>query len=103
MEDDEDVPQLSADTFAALQDFYAEQQKRQEIFTKLEAENKLTENILFDENWVKIYNILAFLHSFARGYFLLFEVYSYCSTPLVLYLKNNLIGLGRSYIQAEAL
>ncbi|XP_028161852.1 EEF1A lysine methyltransferase 1 isoform X2 [Ostrinia furnacalis] len=51
MEDDDDVPTLSADTFAALQEFYAEQQKRQEIFTKLEADDKLKENVLFDENW----------------------------------------------------
>ncbi|KAL0819376.1 hypothetical protein ABMA28_007495 [Loxostege sticticalis] len=51
MEDDDDVPSLSAETFAALQEFYAEQQKRQEIFTKLEADDKLKENVLFDENW----------------------------------------------------
>ncbi|CAH0690385.1 unnamed protein product [Spodoptera exigua] len=49
--DDDDVPALSAETFAALQEFYAEQQKRQEILDKLEADNKLKENILFDENW----------------------------------------------------
>ncbi|XP_061721321.1 EEF1A lysine methyltransferase 1 isoform X1 [Cydia pomonella] len=51
MEDDDDVPALSAETFAALQEFYAEQQKRQEILDKLQAEDKLKENILFDENW----------------------------------------------------
>ncbi|XP_026743219.1 EEF1A lysine methyltransferase 1 isoform X1 [Trichoplusia ni] len=51
MEDDDDVPSLSAETFAALQEFYAEQQKRQEILDKLEGDNKLNENILFDENW----------------------------------------------------
>lgn len=51
MEDD-DVPSLSAETFAALQEFYSEQQKRQEILNKLEADDKLKENILFDENWV---------------------------------------------------
>ncbi|CAK1583953.1 unnamed protein product [Parnassius mnemosyne] len=51
MEDDEDVPTLSAETFAALQEFYAEQQKRQEILSKLEADNKLNENIIFEENW----------------------------------------------------
>ncbi|CAB3249502.1 unnamed protein product [Arctia plantaginis] len=50
MEDD-DVPSLSAETFAALQEFYLEQQKRQEILNKLEADDKLKENILFDENW----------------------------------------------------
>lgn len=51
MEEDEDVPTLSAETFAALQEFYTEQQKRQEILTKLEADDKLKENIIFDENW----------------------------------------------------
>ncbi|KAF9416174.1 hypothetical protein HW555_006426 [Spodoptera exigua] len=51
MDADDDVPALSAETFAALQEFYAEQQKRQEILDKLEADNKLKENILFDENW----------------------------------------------------
>ncbi|XP_059047746.1 EEF1A lysine methyltransferase 1 [Achroia grisella] len=51
MADDDDVPTLSAETFAALQDFYAEQQRRQEILTKLEADDKLKENIIFDENW----------------------------------------------------
>lgn len=54
--EEDDVPQLSAETFAALQEFYSEQQKRQEIFAKLETENKLTENILFDENWVRLRN-----------------------------------------------
>ncbi|KAL4713029.1 hypothetical protein ACJJTC_001083 [Scirpophaga incertulas] len=51
MAEDDDVPSLSAETFAALQEFYTEQQKRQEILTKLEADDKLKENILFDENW----------------------------------------------------
>ncbi|XP_073950135.1 EEF1A lysine methyltransferase 1-like isoform X1 [Choristoneura fumiferana] len=51
MDDDDDVPTLSADTFAALQEFYAEQEKRQEIFDKLQAQDQLKENILFDENW----------------------------------------------------
>lgn len=49
--DDDDVPILSAETFAALQEFYAEQQKREEIFRKLKADDQLKENILFDENW----------------------------------------------------
>ncbi|CAH2044792.1 unnamed protein product, partial [Iphiclides podalirius] len=49
--EDEDVPTLSAETFAALQEFYAEQQRRQEILNKLEAENKLNQNIIFEENW----------------------------------------------------
>ncbi|XP_050664036.1 EEF1A lysine methyltransferase 1 [Leptidea sinapis] len=49
--DDDDVPSLSAETFAALQEFYSEQQKRQEIINKLEADQKLNENIIFEENW----------------------------------------------------
>lgn len=52
MEDDDDVPHLSAETFAALQEFYTEQQKREEILNKLEADDQLKENVLFDENWV---------------------------------------------------
>ncbi|KOB71765.1 hypothetical protein OBRU01_13210, partial [Operophtera brumata] len=51
MEEEDDVPTLSAETFSALQEFYAEQAKRQEILEKLEADDKLKENILFDENW----------------------------------------------------
>lgn len=51
MEEDDDVPTLSAETFAALQEFYTEQQKRQEILNKLEEDDKLKENILFEENW----------------------------------------------------
>ncbi|XP_072929652.1 EEF1A lysine methyltransferase 1 isoform X2 [Epargyreus clarus] len=51
MDDDDDAPSLSAETFAALQEFYLEQQKRQDILDKLEADNKLKENILFEENW----------------------------------------------------
>lgn len=55
MDEDDDVPTLSAETFAALQEFYSEQQKRQEIFTKLQENDKLKENVLFDENWVRIF------------------------------------------------
>ncbi|KPJ17016.1 N(6)-adenine-specific DNA methyltransferase 2 [Papilio machaon] len=51
MEEDDDVPRLSAETFAALQEFYAEQTKREEILSKLEADNKLGEKIIFEENW----------------------------------------------------
>lgn len=54
MENDDGIPTLSAETFAALQEFYMEQEKRQEIFDKLEADNKLKENIIFDENWVSL-------------------------------------------------
>lgn len=55
MDEDDDVPSLSAETFAALQEFYTEQAKRQEILEKLEADDKLKENILFDENWVSFF------------------------------------------------
>ncbi|XP_013135479.1 PREDICTED: protein-lysine N-methyltransferase n6amt2 [Papilio polytes] len=51
MDEDDDVPRLSAETFAALQEFYAEQTKREEILSKLEADNKLGEKIIFEENW----------------------------------------------------
>ncbi|CAH0728642.1 unnamed protein product, partial [Brenthis ino] len=51
MEEDDDVPTLSAETFAALQEFYSEQQKRQEILEKLESKQQLNENIIFEENW----------------------------------------------------
>ncbi|XP_045531112.1 EEF1A lysine methyltransferase 1 [Pieris brassicae] len=51
MDEDDDIPSLSAETFAALQEFYAEQDKRQEILNKLEADKKLNENIIFEENW----------------------------------------------------
>ncbi|XP_045776196.1 EEF1A lysine methyltransferase 1 [Maniola jurtina] len=51
MEEDEDIPALSAETFAALQEFYAEKQKRQEILEKLESQKQLNENIIFEENW----------------------------------------------------
>lgn len=53
MDEDDDVPRLSAESFAALQEFYAEQTKREEILCKLEADNKLGEKIIFEENWVK--------------------------------------------------
>ncbi|CAG9770603.1 unnamed protein product [Ceutorhynchus assimilis] len=48
--EDEDVPQLSAHTFAALQDFYREQEEREskEIQAK---ELALTGGVDFDENW----------------------------------------------------
>ncbi|XP_045537858.1 EEF1A lysine methyltransferase 1 [Papilio machaon] len=51
MDEADDVPRLSAETFAALQEFYAEQTKREEILSKLEADNKLGEKIIFEENW----------------------------------------------------
>ncbi|XP_034834089.1 EEF1A lysine methyltransferase 1 [Maniola hyperantus] len=51
MEEDDDIPALSAVTFAALQEFYAEKQKRQEILEKLESQKQLNENIIFEEDW----------------------------------------------------
>lgn len=66
MDDDEDAPSLSAETFAALQEFYLEQQKRQDILDKLEADNKLKDNILFEENWVNVFEYDIFLFYFIK-------------------------------------
>lgn len=50
MEDEEDVPQLSASTFAALQEFYQEQEAREIRETSA---NELAQNgnIVFNEDW----------------------------------------------------
>lgn len=51
-DDDDDIPRLSAETFAALQDFYVEKEKRQVILDNLKQDDKLKENIVFEEDWV---------------------------------------------------
>lgn len=52
LEDNDDVPQLTAETFAALQEFYKEEEKKQ----------KNQDSVKFQENWVKqqFYKILYF-------------------------------------------
>lgn len=45
--DDDDVPQLSAETFNILQQFYAEQAAKEDIVSK-----QNDEKIEFQENWV---------------------------------------------------
>lgn len=49
MSDDEDVCQLSAETFAALQEFYKEQEIREQNLLTEEKKNGSN----FAENWVK--------------------------------------------------
>lgn len=46
---DNDVPQLSAETFAALQEFYKEQEQREILLNNT---NKVLHNNDFQENWV---------------------------------------------------
>lgn len=55
MSDSEDIPTLSSETFAVLQEFYKEQELREEKLkqiintTSLPLENSIT----FEENWVQ--------------------------------------------------
>lgn len=49
---DDDVPQLSAETFSALQEFYKEEEEKQKKL-KVAIEN-LNDELHFDENWVLI-------------------------------------------------
>lgn len=50
-DDEDDIPQLSAETFAALQEFYVEQEEKEQLLTRLSLDNNLTEDIVFDEDW----------------------------------------------------
>lgn len=50
MSDEEDFPQLSAETFAALTEFYKEQEDREQ---ELQIAGKRNEGSHFEENWVK--------------------------------------------------
>ncbi|XP_077297951.1 EEF1A lysine methyltransferase 1 [Arctopsyche grandis] len=51
MSDDEDMPQLPADTIAFLQEFYALQKEKEELLLKLENGERCENEISFDEDW----------------------------------------------------
>ncbi len=51
--DDDDVPRLSADTLAALQDFYKEQKDLEEL------ESDLSNSKKFQENWVQYFTAMV--------------------------------------------
>lgn len=51
LDDEDDVPQLTAETFAALQEFYKEEEEKQKNLG-LALENCLHNNVKFQENWV---------------------------------------------------
>ncbi|XP_030751001.1 EEF1A lysine methyltransferase 1 isoform X2 [Sitophilus oryzae] len=50
-ENDDDLPQLSANTFAALEEFYREQEERETKQKNFEADSS-NGNIIFDEDWL---------------------------------------------------
>lgn len=50
MEEDDDLPQLSAETFAALQEFYNEQEQKELVKQSSET---VDPDINFEENWVR--------------------------------------------------
>lgn len=58
----EDIPQLSAETFAALQEFYNEQAIRDNKVNNIKYTNT-TNDVNFEENWVNLIDILVILFS----------------------------------------
>lgn len=50
---DENLLQLSSETFAALQEFYREQETRENKLQEILNAQRTNENITFEENWVK--------------------------------------------------
>ncbi|XP_057338840.1 EEF1A lysine methyltransferase 1 [Microplitis mediator] len=50
---DDEIPQLSESTMAALQEFYAERQQREEQISKtiIDGDNETSDNNVFDEDW----------------------------------------------------
>lgn len=51
---DDDIPQLSSETFAALQEFYKEQENREEKLKNILNSTQKNDNLTFDENWVNL-------------------------------------------------
>lgn len=51
---DDEIPQLSESTMAALQEFYAERQQREEQISKtiINGDSETSDNNVFDEDWV---------------------------------------------------
>lgn len=62
-ESDEDVPQLSASTFAALQQFYDEQEQRETKERQLHQSLLKGDHTSFNEDWVKPSNYPSIIHS----------------------------------------
>lgn len=52
MESDDDEPQLSQTTLAALQDFYKERDEREKQLNKILTEPGESTDVTFEENWV---------------------------------------------------
>ncbi|XP_012263575.2 EEF1A lysine methyltransferase 1 [Athalia rosae] len=68
LESDDDVPQLSSTTLAALQEFYKEKEDQENQLKNIGAE-KESSNLTFDENWQlsQFWYDDDTVHSFVRG------------------------------------
>lgn len=64
----EDIPQLSAETFAALQEFYNEQAIRDNKVNNLKYTNTVNDEN-FEENWVNVIYILTILFNYLSAFF----------------------------------